>query len=275
MNAVVFGARGQLGSQLVRLLPGAGHPNVAIEDEQEVETVLRSQRPDFVFNCAAYNAVDRAETEKEMAHAGNTLGPLVLATACARHHARLVHFSTNYVFDGSLDRAYAETDETAPLSVYGSTKRAGEEAVLGAAPDALVVRTAALYGGSHSFPSRILERARSGQQLRIVADQRVNPTYAKDLAAAAMELAEQGLSGIVHAVSEGCCGWDEFARAALEEFGVRADVESVPSDAYPTPARRPLNGCLGSTRIEPLRPWREALHAYATEVLRAPPELRD
>ena len=266
MNAVVFGARGQLGKELVRLLPGAGHPHVAIEDEQEVDTVLRSLRPDFVFNCAAYNAVDRAETERDIAHAGNTVGPLILATACARHHARLVHFSTNYVFDGRLDRPYVETDEPAPLSVYGSAKRAGEEAVLGAAPDALVIRTAALYGGPNSFPSRILERARSGQPLRVVADQRVNPTYAKDLAVAATELAEEGAAGILHAVSEGCCGWDDFARATLDELGVRVAVESVTSEAYPTPARRPLNGCLDSTRFHGLRPWREALGDWATTV---------
>jgi dTDP-4-dehydrorhamnose reductase len=264
LNAVVFGARGQLGSELVLLLPGAGHPNVAIEDEQEVETVLRSQQPDFVFNCAAYNAVDRAETEMDIARAGNTIGPLILATACARHHARLVHFSTNYVFDGRHDRPYLETDEPAPLSVYGSSKRAGEEAVLGAAPDALVIRTAALYGGPRSFPNRILERARSGEPLRVVSDQHVNPTYAKDLAAAATELAEQGLSGIVHVVSDGCCGWDDFARAALDEFGVAAAVESVTSEEYRTPAQRPRNGCLGSARFHALRPWREALAEWAS-----------
>jgi dTDP-4-dehydrorhamnose reductase len=136
--------------------------------------------------------------------------------------------------------------------------------VLEAGAHVLLLRTAAVFGGRQSFPHRILDRALADSRLRVVADQRVNPTYAKDLAAAAVELVETGTAGIVHAVADGCTGWDDFARATLEEFGVSAAVESVSSADYRSAARRPLNGCLGTTRYRPLRPWREALTEWAT-----------
>jgi dTDP-4-dehydrorhamnose reductase len=204
--------------------------------------------------------VDRAESEREAAFAANAEGPRVLAVACRRHAAALVHFSTNFVFDGLHDEPYVEADEPSPLSVYAASKLAGERNVLAAGAHVLIVRTAAVYGGPRGFPMRILENAKRDRPLRVVSDQRVNPTFARDVAAAAVELAEEGMAGIVHAVAEGCCGWDEFARAALAERGIEAQVESVASSAYPAPARRPLNGCLATTRFHPLRPWREALH---------------
>ncbi len=136
-------------------------------------------------------------------------------------------------------------------------------------PEALVVRTAAVYGhrgaGAQggSFPHRVVERARRGETLRMVDDQRVNPTYAADLAAAAKALAGGGLTGIVHAVAAGCCTWLDFAVAAIEAAGFTARVEAITSDAFPAAARRPANGCLTSERLAPLRPWREALREWA------------
>jgi dTDP-4-dehydrorhamnose reductase len=242
---------------------GVAHGQASITDASAVEEMIAARKPDVVFNCAAFNAVDRAETEAEGAYAVNADGPHNLAVACRRHGASLVHFSTNFVFDGTHDEPYVEADEPSPLSVYASSKLAGERKALEVGAHVLVVRTAAVFGGPRSFPMRILERARSGQPVRVVSDQKVNPTYAKDLAAAALELADQGAAGIVHAVAEGCTGWDGFARAALDEFGRGESVESVASSGYPTRARRPLNGCLGTTRYRPLRPWREALHEWA------------
>ena len=236
------------------------HSTVSITDGDAVDRTVRERKPDVVFNCAAYNAVDRAESEPEVAFSANAEGPLHIATACRRYGASLVHFSTNFVFDGRHDQPYVEADEPAPLSVYGASKLAGERKVLGAGATVLILRTAAVYGGPNSFPMRILEIARGDQPLRVVSDQRVNPTYAADLAALATQLAEQEVAGIVHAVNDGCCGWDQFARAALAEVGLSRPVESIPSSAYSGAARRPANGCLASTRIAPLRPWREALH---------------
>jgi dTDP-4-dehydrorhamnose reductase len=265
----VFGAGGQLGRELVKLLgedAAITHDQVSILDAPAVAAVIAQRKPDVVFNCAAYNAVDRAEEEPDLAFAVNADGPFNLAVACRRHGATLAHFSTNFVFDGTRDEPYLEADEPAPLSAYGRSKLEGERRVLEAGGYVVLVRTAGVFGGRQSFPYRILDRARAGQKLSVVADQRVNPTYAKDLAAAAVELVEIGTAGIVHAVAEGCPGWDDFARATLEEFGVPAAVESVSSAAYPSAAPRPLNGCLGTTRYRPLRPWREALREWALDL---------
>ena len=214
----------------------------------------------MVFNCAAYNAVDGAEAEPAQAFAVNAEGPRNISHACRRRGAALVHFSTNFVFDGAHDQPYIETDEPSPLSVYGRSKLHGERLVLGEGGHVLVVRTAAVYGGRRGFPHRFAEVARKGDRLRVVSDQRINPTYARDLAAVSLRLAEEGTAGIVHAVNAGCCAWDEFARAVLAEAGIDRPVESVATGAYPAAARRPTNGCLASTRIAPLRHWREALH---------------
>ncbi|GAC1475995.1 MAG: dTDP-4-dehydrorhamnose reductase [Candidatus Dormibacteraceae bacterium] len=268
----MLGAAGQLGSELTRLIgkgSGLTREEVSVTDPQALDALLSSRRPDLVFNCAAYNAVDRAEAERELAHAVNSEGPANVAMSCARHGIRLVHFSTNFVFDGALGRPYVETDEPHPLSVYGSSKLEGEQRVLELLPEALVIRTSAVFGDTGSaikggsFPERMVTRARLGQPLRVVADQRVNPTYAGDLAPAAIELAKSRLEGVVHLVAADCAGWDEFARAALEESGVVAEVEAILAKELGAPAARPLNGCLESSRTAALRPWREGLHEWA------------
>jgi dTDP-4-dehydrorhamnose reductase len=266
-DALVLGAAGQLGSELVRLLgadAGVTHQAVSITDAAAVESLIAQRRPAVVFNCAAYNAVDRAETEPEAAFDINAHGPANVAAVCTRYGARLVHFSTNFVFDGRLDRPYVESDEPSPLSVYARSKLEGERVVLRALPDALVIRTAAVFGGhgGQSFPERILQRARRGETLRVVSDQRVNPTYAGDLAQAALRLVDQRLAGVLHAVAGGCCGWDELARAVLEECGLTVGVQAITTADYPAAARRPVNGCLASTRTDPLRPWREGLRDW-------------
>jgi dTDP-4-dehydrorhamnose reductase len=249
---------------------GIPHDQVSIADAEAIEGLLASRRPTLVFNCAAYNAVDRAETERDLAFAVNSAGPANVARSCARHGIRLVHFSTNFVFEGALDRPYVESDPPAPLSVYGASKLEGEQRVLELLPGALVIRTSALYGDTGSaikggsFPERILLRARAGEALRVVADQKVNPTYAADLAPVAIQLAESGAGGIFHVVAAGCAGWDEFARAVLEESHVAAEVESVSSLDLQAAARRPLNGCLASDRSKGLRGWREGLRDWAS-----------
>jgi dTDP-4-dehydrorhamnose reductase len=261
-----------LGSELMRLLPdvvGLTHEELSVTDLAGLDRACREHRPQVVFNCAAYNAVDAAETEPDLAYSVNSEGAATVGTACSRNGPRLVHFSTNFVFDGSLDRPYVESDVPNPLGVYARSKLEGEKRLLTVMPGALVVRTAALYGDGastrtgRSFPERILTRARNGERLRVVSDQRVNPTYTRDLAQAAVKLAEQDLAGVVHAVAAGCCAWDEFARATLAESGVVAEVEAVSSSELAAPARRPSNGCLGSVRTVALRPWRQGLHDWA------------
>lgn len=236
------------------------HDDVDITNSTDVHALIEGRRPEVVFNCAAYNAVDRAETDAAEAYAVNASGPLHIAQACRWTGASFVHFSTNFVFDGEHDEPYIEADEPAPLSRYGQSKLDGERNALSVGAHVLVIRTAAVYGGRRGFPYRFGEMAREGKPLRVVSDQTINPTYARDLAASSLQLAEIGVAGIVHVVNAGCCAWDEFARAVLMERRVDRSVESVPSGAYPAAARRPKNGCLASTRIPPLRSWREALH---------------
>jgi dTDP-4-dehydrorhamnose reductase len=275
---LVLGAGGQLGSELARLLgPGSGvsHAEASVTDRDAIDQLIRRRRPEIVFNCAAYNAVDRAQTERNLAFAVNGEGPANVAMACARSGAHLVHFSTNFVFDGTLERAYVESDQTAPLSAYGSSKLEGEKRVLEVLPKALVIRSAALFGETGSsikgggFPDRILERAMGGEVLRVVSDQKVNPTYTGDLAPVAIGLAQSGLEGVVHLAAAGCAGWDEFARAVLDEMQVKATVDSISSTELTAAARRPLHGCLASTRTPALRPWREGLHEWAVRRSRA------
>ena len=253
---------------MVRLLgeeSGVKHDQASITDRPAVEALIARRRPDVVFNCAAYNAVDQAETERDAAFAVNADGPGNIAAACRLNRASLVHFSTNFVFDGSTAEPYIESDDPLPLSAYGASKLAGERAVLETGTHVLVIRTAGVFGATtgRSFPERILVRAASGEKLRVVSDQSVSPTYARDLAAAAVDLAAGGMAGIVHVVNDGCAGWDEFARVALAEAGVNAAVESIKTSDYPTPARRPINGCLGSIRYHALRPWKEAVGDWA------------
>jgi dTDP-4-dehydrorhamnose reductase len=275
LKALVLGAGGQLGSDLVRLLPDAAgltREQLSVVDAAGLRAAIERHRPEVVFNCAAYNAVNRAETEKDLAFAVNSAGASSVAAASRAAGVRLVHFSTNFVFDGRLDRPYVESDQIGPLGAYARSKAEGEERVLAEHPAALVIRSAALYGraGSRikggSFPERILRQAQEGKSVSVVSDQKVNPTFTADLAAASVELATSDLDGVVHVVAEGCCGWDDFARAVLAVCGVDWPVESVTSESFATAAARPRNGCLASERVAPLRPWRDGLRDWARTV---------
>lgn len=268
MRALVTGAQGQLGRDLCRLLPGAAGPGrreLPIDDLDAVRRALAGAAPDIVFNCAAYNGVDAAERDPAPAIAVNALGAENVAVACREVGAKLVHFSTNYVFDGNAEQPYGEGDDPNPQSAYARSKRDGERLVLGALPSALVIRSSGLFGldGSSvkggSFPERILAKARAGDPLRVVDDQRLNPTFTRDLAAGALRLAEEDTIGIVHLVAAGCCSWWELAAETVRLAGLEAEVAPVSSDTFPAPAARPRNGCLRSDRTAFLRGWREGL----------------
>src|SRR6266566_3854591 len=220
----------------MKLLPdavGLTREEVPVTDLAALNGALPHYQAQVVFNCAAYNAVDAAEGEQDAAYQVNAQGAFNVALACAEHQARLVHFSTNFVFSGAHDRAYVESDEVGPLGVYAKSKLEGEKLVAMVAPRALIIRTAALFGADAtrsrlSFPERIVERAASGERVRVVSDQTVNPTYAADLARAAIALATTDMDGVVHVVGGGCSGWDELARATLVEFGVAATAQRLP-----------------------------------------------
>lgn len=278
---MVTGAEGQLGQELCRLLGArlawsGGRAALDIRDRDAVRRRLEDVRPDVVVNGAAYNAVDRAEVETDAALAVNAAGPHHLAVACRAVGAVLVHVSTDYVFDGRLDRPYREDDPPHPLSAYGVSKLAGELLVRAAGGDWLIVRTSAVFGGQGSrakggsFVERMVARARGGESLRVVDDQVVAPTYVPDLARAILGLAEIGARGIVHATGGGQASWHELAVASLAEAGVPAVVTPIASRDLGAPAARPRRSVLDNGRaislgLPPPRHWREALHEMLAE----------
>jgi dTDP-4-dehydrorhamnose reductase len=275
MRALVVGSAGQLGRELVSSLGGevawAGDlEEIDVTDRAAVAGAVGRVRPDVVFNATAYNKVDQAETEPDRALAVNALGPRWLASASREAGALLVHYSTDYVFDGASARPYREDDCPRPLGCYGSSKLAGEQLVSVSGVEHLVIRTSGLVGrgGSEqkggSFADRILARARGGQPLRVVADQTFAPTLAPDLAAASLALVRVGARGLFHVANGGSCSWHELAVAVLAQAGVDAPVEAIASAELALPARRPEYSVLDTARyhalgLPTLRPWREAL----------------
>jgi dTDP-4-dehydrorhamnose reductase len=287
-KVLVTGARGQLAADLGRVL--AHREVVALDrtaldigEPAAVAACLRELRPRLVLNAAAYNAVDAAEDEPERALRTNTLGPLYVARACREVGALLVHFSTDYVFDGTSRRPYREDDPPRPLSVYAASKLAGEELVRISGADHLIVRTCGLFGkqgrerGGGNFVERMLAAALSGRKLRVVRDQIVAPTSTADLAAKVVELLARvepdrprEMLGVWHVTNSGECSWYEFARAIFEEAGVAADLSPVTAAEFGARARRPPFSVLASERLRaaglrPLRHWREALRDYLAD----------
>lgn len=270
MKVLVTGGNGMLAHALARELPRRGYDAVvlsrALLDVTDAEAVTReldAHRPDAVVQCAAYTRVDDAESHEADALAINGEGTRNVARACSAIGARLVYPSTDYVFDGSAATPYPPDHATAPLNAYGRTKLAGERAA--AETDSLIVRTAWLYGaGGRNFVRTILERARSGQPLRVVNDQQGAPTWTADLARTMTSLLELGAAaGIYHATNRGVTTWHGLATAACELAGIEIDIEAVSSAEFPVPARRPSYSVLDCSATYALTGegvhWRDAL----------------
>jgi dTDP-4-dehydrorhamnose reductase len=278
-RVLVTGGAGALGSDLAELLRddcelhAPPRQELDVTDGESLAGAFESIGPEVVFNCAAFTHVDACEREESAAFAVNAVAVKRLAELCAARGARLVHLSTNYVFDGERSEPYAESDTPSPKSVYASSKLAGEWLALGYAPGALVVRTAGLYGlqgnavKGGSFAQRVLARARAQGGLTMVSDQRLAPTFTADLARAVVEAVEQRVAGVLHLTNAGSCSWLEFAEAILGLAGLEVPIEAVATTPQPGVARRPLNGVLARVRadelgLRPLRHWREALEDY-------------
>jgi dTDP-4-dehydrorhamnose reductase len=273
MRALITGGGGQLGSDLAAVLGEEAvrlsHAELDVADPSSVERAFDQHRPDVVFNCAAFHNLEVCEREPDSAWAVNVRAVADLA----RRGAKLVQLSTNYVFDGRRPEPYGEEDLPMPRSIYALTKLAGEHAALAYGRDALVVRTAGLYGvaGNASkggnFVQRMLARARETGEVRMVADQRLQPTFTADLAPALVEAVLGDARGLVHLTNSGECSWLEFTEAILENAGLDVAVEPVESVVTPGGVDRPLNGVLARPRADelglpPLRAWREALDDY-------------
>jgi len=253
----VLGASGQLGSAFVRTLGSACLPvtrdELDLTDLDAIGPWMQSVKPEAVINCAAYTAVDAAETDVETARAVNALAVGALAESTAHHGAGLVTFSTDYVFDGEKETAYVESDGPHPLNVYGRTKLEGERLALRANPEILVIRTSWLLSGTHpNFASKMLELISKGP-VRVVDDQRGCPTLVDDLVVATNSAIKTRTAGVLHLVNNGQTTWFGLAREIAEIAGLDPDaVSPCPSSEYPRPAKRPLNSVLESERLDEL-----------------------
>lgn len=236
-----------------------------ITDVGEVDGAIRSAAPDVVVNCAAWTDVDGAESETDAAHAVNGEGAGNVARAAREAGAWTIHVSSDYVFDGTKQTPYVESDDTAPLSAYGDSKLAGERAVAEQAPGAhTIVRSSWLFGAhGHCFPATILRLASERDELTVVEDQVGCPTFTGHLAQALIGLCEERIPGILHVAGGNSCSWFEFARAIVAEAGAGSRVTPCCTDDMPRPATRPAHSVLRSERGAPVLPdWRHGLREY-------------
>ncbi len=279
-RVLVTGARGMLGADLCEVL-SAEHEvrGVDVEDFDvthvaAVGEAMAADRPDMVVHCAAWTDVDGCERDPERAFLHNGWGTWNVAQAAAGIGASFVYLSTDFVFDGEKGEAYTEFDAPNPLSVYGASKLAGEEAVRSLVPRHYVVRSAWLYGArGPSFVRTILEKSVEREEVEVVADQLGSPTYTRDLARALAEVIVGGrvVPGTYHIVNSGACSWADLAEEALRLAGRRTRVKRISAAEWDTPTRRPACSPLRSRRLElqgvpGLRDWQKALVSYLEEV---------
>lgn len=295
---LVTGAQGQTGTELTRKGRAAGfeivdfgRDELNIGDHRAVAQAIESNRPDAVINAAAYTAVDRAETEPEIAQTANTDGPGNIADVCADAGIPIFHISTDYVFDGRGTRPYLEDDAIAPQGIYGATKAAGEEAVRRATKQHIILRTSWVFSAhGRNFVKTMLKLTEERSELGVVGDQKGCPTSAGDIASALLDIAAQSLRwrevdfspwGTYHFCNRGETSWFGFAQAIVEGAAARGGrnipVRSIATADYPTPARRPAYSVLDNGKINHVfgiipRPWKDALGEVLDEL--AQPALR-
>ncbi|MBX3119376.1 MAG: dTDP-4-dehydrorhamnose reductase [Fimbriimonadaceae bacterium] len=290
MNFLVVGGTGMLGSDVVAELKKRRHEVAAPssvelditnpESVAQVVTGVFGKNIRWCINCAAYTAVDLAESESDQAMTVNALGPGYLANVCQMAGVRLIHVSTDFVFDGVKTEPYTETDKTNPLGVYGRSKLAGEQSVMAANASSVIVRTSWLYGpNGKSFPRTMINAYLAGKQLRVVADQTGCPTYTADLARTLVDITEKEMMpGIFHATGEDVMSWHGFAKLAIETYcreelreSREVEIEPIPTEAYPTPAQRPKYSVLSNAKlrdqgVEGMRSVGECLSEYVSRL---------
>ncbi len=278
-NVLVTGANGQLGNELRHLtthhpLPTyhfhfADRSELDLSNLCKMEDFFEGKKFDAIINCAAYTAVDKAESEPELADAVNHRFVSMLAKIAKRDGSRLIHISTDYVFDGKNHRPYVESDPTDPQGVYGRTKRDGENAILSVAPaNTIILRTSWVYSSfGNNFVKTMLRLGRERESLGVIFDQVGTPTYARDLAQAILDILpniQNSTPNIYHYSNEGVASWYDFARAIFELSGIDCGVNPITTDQYPTPAVRPHYSLLNKAKIKSeyniaIPYWRDSL----------------
>lgn len=290
MRVLITGAQGQVGHELLRLAPnafdvaGLGSGDLDITDAHAVAREVERLQPQLIINAAAYTAVDRAESEPDLAYAVNRDGPLHLGKVAERQGIPVLHISTDYVFAGDAQAPYRETDPTGPTGVYGASKLAGEQALAASCTRHVIMRTSWVFGAhGHNFVKTMLRLARERDHLSVVADQQGCPTSAASIARALWSLAQQYRQegslrwGVYHYSGTPACSWHEFAEEIFRQAhsiglipGLPA-VDAISSQQYPTPAKRPawsVLDCSLLTQIYGIDPadWRDELKAVLTEL---------
>lgn len=279
MKVAVIGANGQLGTDLCRVFAGQKvsvlpltRREIDVSDSGQVDRVLGALQADVVVSTAAFHKVEECEKQAAQSFAINAAGPRNLALACRLNNAVLVHFSTDYVFDGSERRPYAESDLPKPLNVYGISKLAGEHMVRLTWERHFVIRTCGLYGVAGSagkggnFVETMLKKAGEGAPIRVVDDQVLTPTFTGDLAEAVSKLIRTEAYGLYHVSAESECSWYEFARKIFELEKLKVDLRPVSSAAFASPVQRPAYSVLSKQKLSQLgiamKTWQEELASY-------------
>ena len=278
MRIIITGANGQLGLELSKQLSRNKEYEVICTDIEElnivdinsVNKVISKYKPDVVINCAAHTAVDLCETDIENAYKINAIGPRNLAIACEKIGAKFVQVSTDYVFDGTIDRPYREDDNTCPNSIYGSSKLMGENFTKEFCSRYFIVRSAWLYGEGSNFVRTMLKLSETNKEINVVNDQFGSPTSVVDLAKAIIELIHTEHYGTYHGTCEGKCSWYDFAQKIFEISNIDIKVNPVTSEEYKRPAPRPAysvldNFMLKLVGLNSFRNWEDALIEYLNE----------
>jgi len=268
VKILLTGTNGQIGWELVRSLAPVGevfsfdHASLDLADPDQIMARVREVKPELIVNAAAYTAVDRAESEPELAMQVNAVAPGILGEQAKRLGAALIHYSTDYVFDGTQSTPYVETDLPNPLNTYGRSKLEGERAILAAGCRHLILRTGWVYGArGKNFVLTILRLAHERSELRVVDDQVGAPTWCRDVATATTQLAKQvavgNIRGLYHLTARGATSWCGFAREILKLRGIDVPVIAISTDEYPTLAKRPAYSVLSSAALSAR--WQVAL----------------
>ena len=287
MKVLITGANGQLGSEIRKSSNSFPDLSFVFTDLNElditnpaaVEAILAKEKPQWLINCAAYTAVDKAETEEETAWLINAVAPAILAEKSRAIGCRFVHISTDYVFDGKNYLPYVEEDEVCPTSVYGHTKLEGELISVTNNPETLVIRTSWLYSSfGNNFVKSMIRLGKERDQLSVIFDQIGTPTYAGDLAMAILEIIQKTESGVYafvpgtyHYSNEGVCSWYDFALAIHQMYGISCQVAAIESKDYPSPVARPPYSVLNKSKIKNIFGivipyWRTSLEKCILEI---------
>ncbi|WP_090738061.1 dTDP-4-dehydrorhamnose reductase [Paenibacillus sp. Mc5Re-14] len=285
MKVLVTGASGQLGKDVLNVFQNQGHDvfgydreQLDITDLEQAVKIVGQYQPDAIIHCAAYTAVDAAESDIDAAYQVNASGTRNMALAAEKAGAKLVYISTDYVFDGTAEQPYHEYDNTNPQSIYGKSKRAGEILAHTLSSRYFIVRTSWVYGlHGNNFVKTMLKLGQEKPHLQVVNDQKGSPTYTVDLARFLAELVQTEKYGVYHASNSGSCTWYEFTQAIFEEAvglldaTIIAKLEPCTTDQFPRPAARPRNSvmehiAIRTNGLNDLRHWREGLHCFIKEL---------